>query len=157
MTKMSIQLVRIDDRLIHGQVVTGWVNEYAIEQIIIVNDKLVNDSVQKSVLLMTAPANVKVHVFGINQFNDIVKKNPIKKNTMLLFSNPIDVQEVHKNGIALKAVNVGGIRYNEERNNRLSKSVSVTDKEKAALDAMIADNVEVFIQMVPKDKKEVLS
>ncbi|MGG5317619.1 PTS system mannose/fructose/N-acetylgalactosamine-transporter subunit IIB [Enterococcus sp. AZ072] len=154
---MSIQLVRIDDRLIHGQVVTGWVNEYGIEQIIIVNDKLVNDSVQKSVLMMTAPANVKVHVFGVSQFNTIVKKNPIKKKTMLLFSNPIDVQDVHQNGLSLESVNVGGIRYNEERNNRLSKAVSVTDQEKAALDAMIADGVDVFIQMVPKDKKETLS
>lgn len=154
---MSIQLVRIDDRLIHGQVVTGWVNEYGIEQIIIVNDRLVNDNVQKSVLLMTAPPSVKVHVFGVEQFNTIIKKNPIKKKTMLLFSNPIDVYDVYKDGIQFPSVNIGGIRYNEERNHRMSKAVAVTDVEKAALDKLVAAGVEVYIQMVPKDKKEVLN
>lgn len=153
---MSIELVRIDDRLIHGQVVTGWVNELKVEQIIILNDKLVNDTVQKSVLTMTAPPSVKVHVFGIEQFSEIYKKNPIKKRTLLLFSNPIDVLATYQNGVAFDQVNVGGIRFNEQRKHRLSKSVAVTDEEKAALDTLIENGKDVFIQMVPKDKKETL-
>lgn len=153
---MSIELVRIDDRLIHGQVVTGWVSELQIEQIIIINDNLVNDSVQKSVLTMTAPPNVKVHVFGVEQFIMISRKNPIKKKTMLLFNNPIDVLAIQEKGVEFHSVNVGGIRFNEKRQHRLSKAVAVNDEEKAALETLKKNGLEVFIQMVPKDKKEIL-
>ena len=43
---------RIDDRLIHGQVVTTWVNVKKIEQIIVVNDKVAGDKIQKNILNM---------------------------------------------------------------------------------------------------------
>ena len=52
---MAIEFVRIDDRLIHGQVATTWVKKYDIEQIIIVNDKVAGDKIQQSVLKMSAP------------------------------------------------------------------------------------------------------
>ena len=57
---MAIEFVRIDDRLIHGQVATTWVKKYDIEQIIIVNDKVAGDKIQQSVLKMSAPPELKV-------------------------------------------------------------------------------------------------
>ena len=52
---MPINLARIDDRLIHGQVITTWVKNHDIEQILIINDKVAGDSVQQSVITMSAP------------------------------------------------------------------------------------------------------
>lgn len=63
-----IVFCRIDDRLIHGQVVTTWVNVKNIESIIVVNDKVAGDKIQKNILAMAAPAGIKVHAFGVKQF-----------------------------------------------------------------------------------------
>lgn len=76
---MSIELVRIDDRLIHGQIATTWINDYNIEQVLIVDDNVVQDKMQQSVISMTAPANVKVKVFGVDSFIGIYKKILLKE------------------------------------------------------------------------------
>lgn len=147
---MPINLTRIDDRLIHGQVITTWVKNYDIEQVLIINDKVAMDKVQQSVLTMSAPPELKVLVFGVQQFIDIIKKTPIKKRTMLLFTNSIDVNKLIEGGLEIEKLNVGGMRMQEGRN-QLSRAVSVTHEEKQAFKHIIEKNVKVEIQMVPKD------
>nr|WP_202112684.1 PTS sugar transporter subunit IIB [Gilliamella sp. Pas-s95] len=147
---MPINLTRIDDRLIHGQVITTWVKNYDIEQVLIINDKVAMDKVQQSVLTMSAPPELKVLVFGVQQFIDIIKKTPIKKRTMLLFTNSIDVNKLIDGGLEIEKLNVGGMRMQEGRH-QLSRAVSVTPEEKQAFKHIIEKNVKVEIQMVPKD------
>ncbi|EPL9568936.1 PTS system mannose/fructose/N-acetylgalactosamine-transporter subunit IIB [Providencia rettgeri] len=147
---MPINVARIDDRLIHGQVITTWVKNFDIEQVIIVNDKVANDSVQQSVLTMAAPPDLKVVVFGVDKFIDVLKKAEIKRRTMLLFTNSVDVNKLVENGLKLEKLNVGGMRMQEGRRN-LSRAVAVTPEEEQAFKSLINNNVAVEIQMVPKD------
>ncbi|MGG4663338.1 PTS system mannose/fructose/N-acetylgalactosamine-transporter subunit IIB [Providencia vermicola] len=147
---MPINVARIDDRLIHGQVITTWVKNFDIEQVIIVNDKVANDSVQQSVLTMAAPPDLKVVVFGVDKFIEVLKKAEIKRRTMLLFTNSVDVNKLVENGLKLEKLNVGGMRMQEGRRN-LSRAVAVTPEEEQAFKSLINNNVAVEIQMVPKD------
>ncbi len=147
---MPINVARIDDRLIHGQVITTWVKNFDIEQVIIVNDKVANDTVQQSVLTMAAPPDLKIVVFGVDKFIDVLKKAEIKRRTMLLFTNSIDVNKLVENGLKLEKLNVGGMRMQEGRRN-LSRAVAVTPEEEQAFKSLINNNVIVEIQMVPKD------
>ncbi|MBG5928809.1 PTS system mannose/fructose/N-acetylgalactosamine-transporter subunit IIB [Providencia rettgeri] len=147
---MPINVARIDDRLIHGQVITTWVKNFDIEQVIIVNDKVANDTVQQSVLTMAAPPDLKVVVFGVDKFIEVLKKAEIKRRTMLLFTNSIDVNRLVESGLKLEKLNVGGMRMQEGRRN-LSRAVAVTPNEEQAFRSLINNNVAVEIQMVPKD------
>lgn len=147
---MPINVARIDDRLIHGQVITTWVKNYDIEQVLVINDKVAGDKVQQSVLTMSAPAGLKVLVFGVQQFIEILKKTPIKKRTMLLFTNSIDVDVLVSGGLELEKLNVGGMRMQDGRR-QLSRAVSVTPEEEQAFKNLIAKDVVVEVQMVPKD------
>ncbi|BBU94432.1 MULTISPECIES: PTS system mannose/fructose/N-acetylgalactosamine-transporter subunit IIB [Providencia] len=147
---MPINVARIDDRLIHGQVITTWVKNFDIEQVIIVNDKVANDTVQQSVLTMAAPPDLKVVVFGVDKFIEVLKKAEIKRRTMLLFTNSIDVNRLVESGLKLEKLNVGGMRMQEGRRN-LSRAVAVTPEEEQAFRSLINNNVAVEIQMVPKD------
>lgn len=148
---MGIKLVRIDDRLIHGQVATTWIKDFNIEQVLIVNDKVAGDNIQKSVAGLAAPAGVRVLVFGVEQFINILKKNPIKRDTMLLFTTSTDVLKVIRNGLEVKEINAGGMRFNSKRE-RLTKAISVTEEEKNAFKEMINMGIKVNVQMVPKDE-----
>ncbi len=150
---------RIDDRLIHGQVVTTWVNVKKIEQIIVVNDKVANDKIQKNILNMAAPQGIKVHTFGVEKFADVYKTTPIKKRTMLLFTNSIDVAKLVELGVDIGELNIGGMRFQEGRK-QLTKALSVTPDEEAAFRKLMDKGTKITIQMVPndeaKDIKEVL-
>ncbi len=151
----NIELVRIDDRMLHGQVVSTWLKDYSIEQVLIINDKAANDPIQKSVAGLAAPKEVKVHLFRVDQFIDILKKTPIKRKTMLIFTTSTDVLKLVENGLDIKEVNVGGMRYNENRK-RLSKAVSVTPEEEEAFKKLIEKDIKVFIQMIPKSDESLM-
>lgn len=148
-----IVFCRIDDRLIHGQVVTTWVNVKNIESIIVVNDKVANDKVQKNILTMAAPQGIKVHAFGVEQFANIYKKQPINKRTMLLFTNSIDVNNLVNLGVEITELNIGGMRFLEGRK-QLTKALSVTPEEEQAFKELVDKGVDVTIQMVPNDEKK---
>lgn len=149
---MGLALVNIDDRLIHGQVATTWIRDYKIESCIIVNDMVANDPVQKSIAGLAVP-DIKVSVFGVEQFIDILKKTELKKVTMVLFTNPIDALKLKQNGLDYSYLNVSGMRFNDKRK-RLHKNMSVTEEEKAAFENLINyENVEVYMQTTTRDEK----
>ena len=54
--------IRIDDRLIHGQVATMWTNNLGATRIMVINDEVANNDLQKSVLRMAAPSNVSTSI-----------------------------------------------------------------------------------------------
>ena len=149
---MALKLVDIDDRLIHGQVATTWIPDYGIESAIIVSDAVANDPVQKSVAGLAAP-NIKVTVFGVEKFIDVLKKTQLKKATMVLFTNPIDALTLNKNGLDYNYLNVSGMRFNDQRT-RLHKNMSVTKEEKEAFEELIGMGVECWMQTTTRDSKE---
>ncbi|MBC6314913.1 PTS system mannose/fructose/N-acetylgalactosamine-transporter subunit IIB [Listeria grandensis] len=153
---MGIELVRIDDRLIHGQVVTTWVKQKEIEQILIINDKIANDEVQKSVFDLMAPQDVNVRTFGVEEFIQITKKTQIKRKTLLLLTNPKDVLELRLGEVHFSKLNLGGMKYTPDRK-QYTKSISLTEEDKANLMKLSELNVDISVQMIPSDKPILLS
>lgn len=149
---MAIELVRIDDRLIHGQVATTWTRNYDIEQILIIDNKTKNDPVQASVANFAVPPGVKVIIFGVAQFAEVMKKTEIKKRTMLLFTTPVDILQLVNEGLKISEVNAGGMRFRDGRK-RLSKAISVTEEEDQAFSELMDKNIHINVQMVPKDPR----
>ena len=147
---MSVKFCRIDDRLIHGQVVTTWVNVHKIEQVIILNETVEKDKIQSNVLKMSAPANIKLHIFSPEKFLQVIQKSPITRNTMLLFSSPFDVAKLIDAGYEIPKLNVGGMRGNAERTS-VTKAVSLTPQEREMFKSLIAKGIDVEIQMVPSE------
>ncbi|MET3696680.1 PTS system mannose-specific IIB component [Bacillus oleivorans] len=149
---MGISFVRIDDRLIHGQVATTWVRNYNIEQVAVINDQLSKDPLQESVIKMAAPTGVYAVLIDINSFIAVAKKG-FKKKTMLIFTNPTDVLKVVENGVELPFINVGGMKYREGRA-KLTEAVSVTEEDMEAFKKLVEHGLDIEIQMVPSSEKQ---
>lgn len=137
--------------MIHGQIATTWINDYNIEQVLIVDDNVVQDKMQQSVISMTAPANVKVKVFGVDSFIGIYKKNPIKRRTMIVLTNSIDAYRLLAGGVQIDYLNVGGMRFLDGRT-KIARAVSVTPEEREAFKKIIEMGIDVRIQMIPRDE-----
>lgn len=147
---MAINLVRIDDRLIHGQVATTWVNVKNIEQILLVNDKLAADPVQQKIVTMTAPAGIKVLIFSVDKLISVMKTTEIKRRTMLILTTSLDVLRLLEGGVAFDHLNVGGMRLWEGRT-RYTRALSCTPEEEEAFRKIVDLGVQVEVQMVPND------
>lgn len=88
--QMIVQL-RLDERLIHGQVVTAWARALDINTILVANDEAANDPIKKSVLLMTVPTGKKVHVKGVEETIRLLSDpRADKMNILLIVDNPDD-------------------------------------------------------------------
>lgn len=149
---MAIELVNIDDRLIHGQIATSWVARKGIESIIIVNDKASKDPVQARIAGIAVPGK-KVSLFSVDKFIEIMAKNTeIKRVTMLIFTTPIDVLKVVQSGVNIPVVNISGMRFGDNRV-RLHKNVSVTEEERAAIETLLEMGVEVAAQTTLNDDR----
>ncbi len=128
---MPIVLARIDDRLIHGQVIVGWVRNYSINLIIIVDDEISKDKVQLSVLRLTTPPGAQLYALSIDGFIERYNKGIFNNyNVMLIFKDTVALRAIAERGlkIPLDMINIGGMRWKEGRE-QVNVSVSVSKQE----------------------------
>ena len=150
---MTIEFVRIDDRLLHGQVVTTWIKKYEIEQVIIVSEEVANDKLRQTILKTAAPEGIKVVFFSPEKFISVYHTVPIKRRTMMLFTNPKEVWECVDGKVDFNYLNVGNMSKTDV-NKKITAGVAVTDADRNYFKNIIDKGIKVEIQMVPNDKSE---
>lgn len=148
---MSIELVRIDDRLIHGQVVMAWSKAVSVKRIVVIDDKVAKDLIRKMLLETVAPPGVKVSVFntlgGIEYLKSNVNSN---EKLLLLFTNPATIVTLVENGIVITKVNIGGMSFMQGKT-QLTKAVSLDEDDKNAFKALDKYGIILQIQVLPND------
>lgn len=150
---MKIGLARIDDRLIHGQVVTVWTKECNCQRIIVCNDEVAKDNLRKTLLTQVAPPGVKSHVVSLDKAVRVYN-NPTYENdtVLLLFTNPTDVLRLVEAGVDIKSVNIGGMSFKEGKK-QLTNAVSVNEEDVKAFRALHEKGIELEIRKVASDSK----
>lgn len=150
---MKINLCRIDDRLIHGQVATVWAKEADAKRIIICSDEVAKDEIRKTLLLQVGPPGVKVSVVDLAKAVRVYNNPKYEQDTVfLLFTNPKDVLTLIENGIPIKSVNIGGMAFKHGKT-QITKAVSVDEEDREAFLKMHEMGVELEIRCVATDSK----
>ncbi|MGX2946591.1 PTS system mannose/fructose/N-acetylgalactosamine-transporter subunit IIB [Enterococcus alishanensis] len=148
---MKIELARIDDRFIHGQVLTKWVKLRPVDRIIIVSDAVANDEMRKTLILSVAPANVKASAVTVDKMVRAYNSPRYENDSvMLLFEGPEDIVELVGKGVPLKEINVGGMRFEKDRK-QITKAVSVSLKNIEAFDTLHDLGVKLELRQLPGD------
>ena len=144
-------LARIDSRLLHGQVATGWIPAMKPDRVIVVSDSVAKDDLRKSMIREAAPAGVKAHTVPLKKMEEIAK-DPRFGNThaLLLFENPEDVLRAIKGGINLKDINVGSMSYKEGDVNA-NNVLSMNQKDVDTFRELEKMGVKFDVRKVPSD------
>jgi PTS system mannose-specific IIB component len=153
-----ISLMRIDDRLVHGQVAYGWTSTVDANVILVVNDEAKNDKVKAMALNMAKPNNVKLYIRGVEESGEIVQKfaDSKKSKVLVIVKNVEDALAlIEGSGGVIKHVNVGGLPYKEGKQ-KLMDLVSVDEKELGQLKQIEDKGIEVEFRMLPRDKRRTL-
>ena len=150
---MEIRLVRIDDRLIHGQVATVWAKVTKVNRILVVSDEVAKDTLRKTLLKQAAPLGVIVNVITIDKmisiFND-PKFNDFK--SMLLFTSPRDVRRVVEGGVKLDTINIGGMSFSDGKK-MITNAVAVNSEDIKDLKYLNEQGIKLEIRKVVADNK----
>ncbi|WP_158734564.1 PTS sugar transporter subunit IIB [Alteribacillus sp. YIM 98480] len=150
-----IKLVRIDDRLLHGQVAFAWSSHYSINIIVVANDNAAEDVTKQMALKMAKPTGAKLYIKSVKETIDILPKllDP-KFNALIVVESAVDAAELVLASDAITSVNVGGIRMAEGKR-MISRAVAVNEKDIQFLQKIENKGIEVEIRQVPNDKKQI--
>ena len=154
---MNISLLRIDSRLIHGQVATSWAKAVKCEAIFAINDDVANDALRRDLLLQIAPEHLKAYVIPVEKAIKVYH-NPkyAGKNILWLVTNPTDIVRLIEGGVKIDKVNVGGMTF-REGDKMLSQAVAVNPTDVAAFKQLLDKGVELSLQQVASSPKSMLT
>jgi len=152
--KLKINLARIDSRLLHGQVATGWTPASKVDRIIVASDTVAKDELRKQLIKQAAPGNVKANVVPIKKLIE-VSKDPRFGNThaLILFETPQEALEAIEGGLEIKELNVGSMAHSTGKT--MVNNVLSMDKDDVATFEKLRDlGVKFDVRKVPNDSKK---
>ena len=149
---MTLRLVRIDDRLIHGQVVAVWLRAVGADRIVIVDDRVAADAFLVDVLTLAAPAGVPVEVLDVASGAARVRALADARDAVfVLVKTPVTALALLRAGVPLDVVNLGGMGSGPGRR-PLYRTISASDDERAALRDIEALGTPVEIRIAADDR-----
>ncbi|MGD0279030.1 MAG: PTS sugar transporter subunit IIB [Smithella sp.] len=150
---LNIVLVRVDSRLVHGQILEAWVPFVKAKCIIVVDDKVAADSFFETVIRMAVPSEIEVIISSVDDFvQNYTYTHGSGKKTIVLFSNIADACDAFERGFHFDRLNIGNI-YNNEYKICCSTSVFLCDEEIKKLENLLKEaGVFVELQRVPKSR-----
>lgn len=156
-------LIRIDDRLLHGQVVEGWIKPLKIELIVICSDTVYCDLLQKSLFEMATPSFLKLECNSIEMTAEkLINKSYNNIRTLILISS---FKELYELVLKIKEkaldfifppINVGGIRYSEGRK-LIEKALCLGIEDLEFIKKLNESGIVLEYYVLPSDPKIVLN
>ncbi len=146
----NVVLARVDDRLIHGEVVTAWTPTMRGNRIMIVDDDVVRDTFNVRVVKALAPAGTKVIVYSVEKAAEKLMVPGVEgERIIVLAKTPTTFSRLVKAGVPLKEVNLGGAGIRGERQPFIN-NVALSPEEVLACEEMQKAGVHVYYQLVPE-------
>ncbi|MFD1485907.1 PTS sugar transporter subunit IIB [Lacticaseibacillus baoqingensis] len=146
-----IKLVRVDHRLIHGQVALSWTNSIGADCILVADDGVIEDPLQKATLKMAAPHNIKAVIKSVDDSIEAINNGKTENYKLFIVVGSVDSAYRLISGISgVERLNLGGTKV-REGTHKISKAINLTADEEAQLRLLKDAGVKIEIQQVPTD------
>ena len=152
-----ITLLRVDHRLLHGQVAFSWTQYVGADCILIPNDSVPGDELRKTTIKLAKPPSVKLVIKNINDSIEAIKSGVTDKyNLFIVVESVNDAWRIASAIDEIKSINLGGIKAKEGSKN-ISKAINLLPTEIEQLQQLVGKGVEVEIRQVPNDRKQLFA
>lgn len=151
-----IKLVRLDYRLLHGQVVFAWTSYVGAQRIIVVDDEAATDELKKSALSLSKPAGVRLNIFTLKTtIAKMPKVETLDETIMMIFGATRTLRAFCEEYPKFTEVNYGGLA-NKSGAKQFSSAIFMTEAEVEDTRKLLEMGIKLYIQQTPSHKKEVL-
>ena len=152
-----IKLVRIDYRLLHGQVVFSWTKSQGINRIIVINNEAATDEFKKMSLNLAKPTGVKLNIFTVEEaLSKMAKVETLKENIMLIFGNTKETLAFCEAYPKIKEINYGGIPKTNV-GKQFGGAIFLNEEEQMEAKKLKEMGVKQYMQQIPTSKSEDLN
>ncbi|MCI2986382.1 PTS sugar transporter subunit IIB [[Clostridium] innocuum] len=143
----KLNMVRVDYRMVHGQIVAKWIKFRPVDRLILADDSLVDDPFMGDIYRMAVPDR-EVDIVKLGDVQTAIDR---KNDTVLLiFKDVASAYTVYKNGLQLPELNVGAVQNSAQRK-AVVQGVALSVDEYEKLSEMKAEGVNVFLQPIPEN------
>ncbi|WP_297597632.1 PTS N-acetylgalactosamine transporter subunit IIB [uncultured Cetobacterium sp.] len=153
MAEPNIVLVRIDNRLIHGQVATAWAQYSGANLLLVPNDDVAQNTTRQGLMNLAAPKGAQTRYFSIQKTIDVIHKAAPRQLIAIIAETPQDVLKLVEGGVPIKKVNIGNMHMSEGKT-QISKAVCVDQCDIDTFKKLSQYGVKLEIQRVPTEGKE---
>lgn len=151
---MRVAAVRIDDRLIHGQVVTAWIGAVGAKAIIVADDVAATDQMQQMLLKMATPAALRLLILPISKVMEFLTSDSSNDSALVIVRTPAAAHQLLDEGLHVDSINVGNISNSRSLTGRtkLLQYIYVEELDIQHLRAIAARNVKLDARAIPADR-----
>ncbi len=147
-----IVLTRIDDRLLHGQVAFAWTRASGATRIVVADDEIIHDQLQKLTLELATPPGVKLSLLTVAQAATELEGSFAADRVLVVARTPQVVLTLLRSVKEIRSVNIGGMRHSPGKQ-LIAKAVAVNQDDLTAFREMANAGVRLEVSQLPSDSK----
>lgn len=144
---MSVVLARVDDRLLHGQVVEGWTPYVRADTIVVVSDTVCLEEDRCRLMQLVVPEHIELKVIPLEELGTLLSRAE-ESRMLLLFAGLDDVLSVLESGVDLDSINVGNL-HNVKGGIEVTPSVYLNSKDLEVVKSLVHKGIAVEAREVP--------
>lgn len=151
---MNINVFRIDDRLIHGQIVTKWIKDAAAKMIMVVDDKAAGDKTQQMILKFAVPSGIKLEILSKEDAVKRVNEDQSNTNVLMLVRNPKEANALAEMGLKIDRIIIGNISNSKSEVGRtkLLDYIYVEPGDVEAIRSLDSKGIKLEVKAIPEEK-----
>ncbi|WP_029894846.1 PTS sugar transporter subunit IIB [Desulfohalovibrio reitneri] len=149
--------VRIDNRLVHGQIIEAWLPYTGADVLVVVNDELAQDDLRQEIMAMAIPQDVTLRFASIDRASDVVADLSVgghAENVLVLLATCPDAKRAFEEGLRFDELNVGNLHYGPGKK-QVCPHVSLSGEDESCLEFFSQREVQLDYRCVPNDPVQI--
>ena len=153
---MRVTVMRVDDRLIHGQIITRWIDYAEAKRILVVDDKAAGDSIQQMLLKLAVPSGIKLEILSKEDGIKRIQTDTTNDNVLLLMRNPEEARQFLKMGFEIKTINIGNISNSKSETGRkkVLDYIYLEERDAAAMRELLKMGIQPDVRAIPTERSK---
>lgn len=146
----NVVLCRIDSRLIHGQVMTKWIQQSQADHIVIISNSVAQDSFLLDIYKMSAPPGIVIDCYEEEMAAALWKQDVLTGKILLLLPDLKTLYRSFYQGISVQQIQIGGLGGGPQRK-AIYKNITLDEEDVAVLKELDQKGVNITFQIIPED------
>jgi len=147
--------VRIDNRLVHGQVIESWLPFTDARFIVVANDELAADELRQQIMSIAIPLGIDISFVPVAGAQEhLAAKKLLNKDVLVLLASCADARRAFESGLVFQRLNLGNLHYGPGKR-QLCQHIALSKEDEGCLAFLAGKGVNLDYRCIPSDPVDV--
>ena len=147
--------VRIDNRLVHGQIIESWLPFTDAHNIVVATDDLAQDELRQQIMSIAIPLGVDISFVKVEMIGSYMSgRKLMDKDVLVLFSSCLDARRAFDAGLGFGTLNLGNLHYGPGKK-QVCQHVALSKEDEGCLSFLQGRGVHLDYRCIPSDPVDI--